>query len=154
VIVDHHAAARRSPGRWPGPGILRADTGGEHDQVGFQVFAAVEVHAVAVVFTGADRLRGAGQVHAHAQRFDLCLERRAALAVQLHRHQPWSELHHVGFQAQRLEGVGRFQAKQATTDHHATAGIGGGSANAIEVVEGAVDQAGVAAGAFDRRHEG
>ncbi|MNC32133.1 hypothetical protein D3C75_804770 [compost metagenome] len=93
-------------------------------------------------------------MHTNAQRFDLCLERGTALAVQLHRHQPWGELHHVGFQAQRLEGVGCFQAKQATAHYHATAGTGCGSADAVEVVEGAVDQARIAAGTFDRWHEG
>ena len=155
MVVDHHPATRGDvQATGTAQGVLRTNTGREHDQVGFQVFAALEVHTVAIGFTIADRLGGAGQVHAHAQRFDLCLERGTALAVQLHRHQAWRKLNHVGFQAQRFERVGGFQAEQATTNHHATAGTGSGSPDAIEVVEGAVDQAGVAAGAFDRRYEG
>ncbi|MNO60169.1 hypothetical protein D3C76_507730 [compost metagenome] len=154
VVVDHHPAPRGSvQPACAGQGVLRADAGGEHDQVGFQVFAAVEVHAVAIALTGTDRLGGAGQVHAHAQGLDLCLERRTALAVQLHRHQAWGKLHHMRFQAQGLECIGRLQAQQAATHHHATLGIAGGGADCIEVVEGAVDQAGVAAGPFDRRDE-
>ncbi|MNO54084.1 hypothetical protein D3C76_445470 [compost metagenome] len=154
VIDDHATACGDVQAAAPAQCILWADTGGEHDQVGFQVLTTVEVHAVAVGFTGTDRLGGARQVHPHTQRFDLRLQRGTALAVQLYRHQPWGEFHHVGFQPQRLESVGRFQAKQATADHHPPAGTACGSTNAIEVVQGAVDQAGIAAGAFDRRHEG
>ncbi|MCY1427555.1 hypothetical protein D9M71_434050 [compost metagenome] len=153
VIDDHATACGDVQAAAPAQCILWADTGGEHDQVGFQVLTAVEVHAVAVGFTGTDRLGGARQVHPHTQRFDLRLERGTALAVQLHRHQPWGEFHHMSFQPEGLQRVGRFQAEQATADYHATSGFTGGSANAIEIVEGAVDQAGIAAGAFDRRHE-
>ena len=100
MVVDYHATAHSDiQAAATAQGILWADTGGEHDQVGFQVLATVEVHAVAECFTGADRLGGARQVHANAQRFDLCLERGTALAVQLNRHQPWGKFHHVGFQA-------------------------------------------------------
>jgi hypothetical protein len=112
-----------------------------------------QIHADSGSLTGADRLRGAGQVHADAQAFDLCLERQATQIVQLHRHQARGELHDVGFQAQALERVGRFQTEQATADHHAAPGIGRRRSNRIEVFEGAVDQARIAFSAFNRRHE-
>jgi hypothetical protein len=59
VIVDHHATARGDlQAAGTAQGVLRADAGREHDQVGFQVFATVEIHPVAVGFTVADRLGG------------------------------------------------------------------------------------------------
>jgi len=61
-------------------------------------------------------------MHTDTERLDARLERRAALLVQLHRHQARSELHHMRFQAQRLQRIGRFQAEQATANHHAAPG--------------------------------
>ncbi len=101
-----------------------------------------------------DFLGGTRQVHADTQRLDARLQRRAAGIVQLHRHQPRGELDHVGFQAERLECVGRFQAEQASADHHTAACAGCGRANAVEILEGAVDQPRVAFGTGNRRHEG
>ncbi|MNY71216.1 hypothetical protein D3C86_2095070 [compost metagenome] len=79
-------------------------------------------------------------MHADAQGLDARLECGAAFGVELHRHQAWGELDHMGFKAQGLQCVGRFQAEQATTDHHAALGVGRGIADRVEVVEGAVDQ--------------
>ncbi|MCY1291837.1 hypothetical protein D9M69_403970 [compost metagenome] len=160
LAVDRHATARAELQlALAGQRILRADAGGEHDQVGFQplvftISVAGEVHPVAVLAAGADRLGAARQVHADAQRLDLRLERQAAVVVQLHRHQAWGELHDMRLQAQRLQRVGRFQAEQTATDHHAATGVGGRRADAVEVGQGAIDQPRVALGAFDGRHEG
>ncbi|MCY1406856.1 hypothetical protein D9M71_221360 [compost metagenome] len=93
-------------------------------------------------------------MHADPERFDLRTQGRAAFSVQLHRHQARGEFHYVRFQAQRLEGVGGFQPQQATTDHHATPGIGCRSADGIEIIEGAVNQTRSTLAALDRRHKG
>ena len=155
LVVDIDAATgTQLQAAGAGQGVLRADAGGEHDQVGFQEVITGEVHPVAVLAAGADALSGLGQVHTDAQVLDTLLEGGAAEVVQLHRHQARGEFDHVGFQAQGLQRVGRFQAEQAAADHHATALAVGGGADAVEVVEGTVDQARVALGAFDRRHEG
>ncbi len=155
LVIDRHAAARAEFQRaGAGQGVLRADAGGEDDQVGLQGLIAGEVHPVAVVAAGADRLRGLAQVHADAEVLDALPERGAAEVVELHRHQARGEFHHVRFQAQRFQRVGCLQAEQAAADHHAAAFALGGGADGVEIVEGAVDQARIALGAFDGRHEG
>ncbi|MNV23985.1 hypothetical protein D3C71_1150270 [compost metagenome] len=132
---------------------MSADTGGKHDQVGFEEFVIGEIHAIAVLLARTDRLRGAGQVYTDAQSFDLRLERLATEVIQLYRHQARREFHHVGFKAQALQRVRGFQPQQATADHHAAPGIGRRSPNGIEVFQGAIDQARFTFGAFDWRNE-
>ncbi|MCY1418090.1 hypothetical protein D9M71_336370 [compost metagenome] len=155
MAIDGHAATGAElQAALAGQRVLRADAGGEDDQVGFEEVFTGEVHPVAVFFSGADGLGGLGQMHAHAQLLDPRLEGLAALVIQLHRHQARGELHHMGIQTEGFQRIGRFQAEQAATDHHATARIGGGAADLVEIVEGAVDQSRVAFGAGDRRHEG
>ena len=92
-------------------------------------------------------------MHAHAQALDLRLERQPAEVIQLHRHQARRELHHMGFKAQAFQGVGGFQAEQATADHHTTPRIRGGATDGIEVFKGTVDQPRIALRAVDRRHK-
>ncbi len=61
VLVDGDATARaKRQFTLTGQGVLRANTGGEHDQVGFQKLVIGEIHAIAVVLAVADRLRGTG----------------------------------------------------------------------------------------------
>ncbi len=93
-------------------------------------------------------------MHADTQGFDLRLQRQAAVIIQLHWHQARGEFHHMSFQAQGLQGVGCFQAEQATTDHYPTARVLGCGLNGVEVGQGAVDQARIAFGTFNRRYEG
>ncbi len=115
--------------------------------------AIVEVHPVGVFLTDDDFLRGAGQMHADAQRFDAGFERLAAFLVQLHRHQAWGELDHMGFEAERFERIGRLQPEQSATDDHAALGVAGGGADGVQIIQGAVDQSRIALGTRDRRHE-
>ncbi|KPW90939.1 Uncharacterized protein ALO75_05421 [Pseudomonas syringae pv. coryli] len=136
-----------------GQGVLRTNTCGEHDQVGFEKLVIGKVHAIAVLLAVADRLRGAGQMHADAQRFDTRFQRSATELIQLHRHETRRELDDMGFQPQRFKRIGRFQPQQTAADHDATAGFSRGIANAVQVLECAIDQPGIAPGAFDRRYE-
>ena len=92
-------------------------------------------------------------MHLHTQFLDLVTQHRAAVVVQLHRHQTRGELHHVGLQAQALEGVSRFQAQQATADHHAGLGAGGIGADGVQVVQGTVDKTVLVVLAVDGRHK-
>ncbi len=108
VIHRHPAAGAELQAAAAGQGVLRPDAGGKQDQVGLEEILAGEVHAVAVLAAGGDVLGSLGQMHAHAQVLDTLLERGATEIVQLHRHQPWGEFHHMGFQAQRLQGIGRL----------------------------------------------
>jgi len=117
--VDHDAAARSDLQlRDMAEGVLRADAGGKHDQVGFEEFAVGEVHPPGVVLAGNDLLGGARQVHADAQRLDARLQCRTAFAVQLHRHQARGEFDDMGFQSERLQRVGCFQPEQTAANHH------------------------------------
>ncbi|MNQ37592.1 hypothetical protein D3C85_511420 [compost metagenome] len=133
---------------------LRPDAGREHDQVGFQRRAFGKAHAVAILRAGLDVLRGARQMHAHAQRFDAGLQRGAAGFVELHRHQARRKLHNVRFQVQRLEGVGGLQPQQAAAHDHAAPRAAGGLADQVQVVDAAIHQARRAFGPGDGRHEG
>ena len=154
-VVNHHPTARADVQRaLASQGILGTDPGGEHDQVGLQAFFVGKVHPVAVLLPGTDRLRGTGQVHTDAQPFDLRLQRQATQFVQLHRHQARGKFHHMGFQAEAFQGIGRLQAQQPPAHHHTAPRIAGGAPDGIEVLEGAVDQARVAFGAVDVRYKG
>lgn len=91
----------------------------------------------------AARLDGGGglfRVHPHTQGLDAAPQQRAALGIQLHRHQPGRELHYVRLQTQAAQRIGRFQAEQAATDHHATAGPARGGTDGIQIRQGAVQE--------------
>ncbi|MNQ76391.1 hypothetical protein D3C85_912280 [compost metagenome] len=60
----------------------------------------------------------------------------------------------MGIQTEGFQRIGRFQAEQAATHHHATAGVVRRRADGVEVSQGTVDQARIAFGALDRRYEG
>ncbi len=154
-VVHHHTPALGDgQSGSPGQRILGADTGGEHHQIRLQVLAVGKVHAPAVFLTTDDLAGCPGQVDCDSQRFDTRAQGSAALGVQLHRHQPGREFHHMGFQTQRLERVGRLQTEQTTAYHHTATGRRGRSADGIQIVQGAVHQLCSAGGAADRRHEG
>jgi hypothetical protein len=155
VVVDHHAAARADGQHaLAGQLVARPDAGGEHDQVGLEVAAVLEHHAVAVLGAVGDLGGAAPGVHVHAQGLDLLAQDAAAALVHLHRHQARGELHHMGFQAQVAQGLGAFQAQQAAAHHHAAPGLGAGGLHGLQVVDGAVDEAVRPLAAGDGRHEG
>ena len=64
------------------------------------MLAIGEVHPPLVVLAGHDVGGGAIEVHPHAQRSDVLLERKAAILIQLHRHQAWREFDDMRFQAE------------------------------------------------------
>ncbi|MNI50694.1 hypothetical protein D3C73_1053760 [compost metagenome] len=94
-----------------GQSVLGTNTGGENNQVGLKELITGKIHPVAVLTTRGDRLSTTRQVNTDAQSLDSGLQRLASVVIQLHRHQPWGELHHMGFQAEALEGVGRLQTE-------------------------------------------
>ena len=93
-------------------------------------------------------------MHLHTQRLDARTQRRTAFGIQLHRHQAWGELHHMGFQAQRLQRIGCFQTEQPAADHHAPSGLHRRLTDRIQILQRAVDQPGRAPGTFDGRNKG
>ncbi len=154
VLVDDHPTTRRDlQAAAATQRVLGANTCREHDQVGFKKLAPIEIHSIAVVFAGHYRLCGPGRVYAHTQGFDLRAQGCTAIAVELHRHQPRGKLHHMRFQAQRLEGIGRFETEQATPNHHAATGLCGSGTNTVQIIKGAIDQTRVALRTVDGRHE-
>ncbi len=64
------------------------------------------------------------------------------------------QTHHVGFETQRLEGTGGFEAKQTAPDHHPALAAPGGAANGFQILDGAIDEALVVLAALDGRHPG
>ncbi|KPY77339.1 hypothetical protein ALO94_200676 [Pseudomonas syringae pv. spinaceae] len=101
VFVDGNTAARAEFQRaLPGQRILRTNTGGKHDQIGFQKFVVGKIHPIAILLAVADRLRGAGQMHTDPQRFDARFQRGTAVLVQLHRHQARGKFDDMGFKAE------------------------------------------------------
>ena len=81
------------------------------------------------------------------------LQHLAAALVDLQRHQPWRELDDVGFEAEQLQRVGRFEAEQATADDRADRFALRCGADRVEVVEGAVHEHAGQVAARDRRNE-
>ena len=80
MIVDHNATAlAHLQTAGPGQGILGADAGGEHDQVGFQHFFILEDHAVLVVLAVLDTLSGPARQYLNPQLLDLFAQQIADL---------------------------------------------------------------------------
>ncbi len=59
------------------------------------------------------------QMDADAERFDLLHQNPRARIVDLPRHQPRGELDDVGFQAEIVRRLGRFESQQPAADHRA-----------------------------------
>src|SRR5690606_41581 len=93
-------------------------------------------------------------VDVDAQGLDLAAQQASAGVVDLRRHEVGGKLHHMGVQAQAMQGAGGFQSQQAAADHHAAPATGGVGADGLHVVQGAVGQAGGAVGALDGGNEG
>ncbi len=101
MLIDGNTATRAEFQRaLPGQRILRANTGGKHDQVGFQKFVVGKIHPITILLAVADRLRGAGQMHTDPQRFDAGLQRSTTVLIQLHRHQARGKFDDMGFKAE------------------------------------------------------
>ncbi len=133
--------------------VARPDAGREDDEIGFQMPAVGELHAVAAGFAVHDLARIAPGVHAHAERLDLAPQQRAAAGVELHRHQLRRELDHVRLEAERLQRIGRFETQQATAHHHADTRALRRLPDGVEVVQRAVHEAARPLAARHRRHE-
>ncbi len=120
--------------------ILRANTGGEQDQVGIQVTAVSKVHAQFGFVAVNDFLGVLAGVNLHAQFFNFGAQHFAATFVYLHRHQARCKFNHVGFQSEVFQRLGRFQTKQTAPDDHANATFGCGGFNGFQVFDGSVNQ--------------
>jgi hypothetical protein len=148
------AALAQGEAGFAAQGVLGTDTGREQEHVGFQHAAIGEFEAVGGAFAVDDVLGGLLGVHFQPQALYLVLQQGAALGIQLYRHQPGGEFHHMGFQAEQAQGVGGFQAEQAAADHHAGLGIAAGGLDVGQIFQGTVDKTLVPLPAGDGRHEG
>jgi hypothetical protein len=133
AVVDADAAALPDlqPGL-PGQGVGGSNTGGEQQHVGLNVSAVLETQAMTGLLP-CSMHSVAFSTSTSTPRLDLVPQHGAAALVELHRHQPGGELHHLGLEAEQAQGVGRLQPQQAATDDHAAAGLGAGIANGGEI---------------------
>ena len=152
VDLDAAALAHGQAGR-AGQLVARADSRGEHDQVGFEAGAIDEDQLVAARPAVDDFPGVLLQVDPGAQRLDLAPQEPAGGIVELHRHQARREFHDVGLEAEVLERFGGLQPEQPAADDRANPGARGGGRNDLEVLDRAVDEAIAPVPAGHRRHE-
>ena len=155
AVVDADAAALPDlqPGL-PGQGVGGSNTGREQQHVGLNVSAVLETQAMTGLLPLLDALGGLLHQHLDPEGLDLVPQHGAAALVELYRHQPGGELHHLGLEAEQAQGVGRLQPQQAAADDHAAAGLGAGIADGGEISQGAIDEAALSLMAGDGGHEG
>ncbi len=143
-----------------GQRVAGPDAGGEDDDLGVDGRRLVALLGAGRpepqpghgVVTG-DGLGQHAGMHADSELLDVAHERRAAGAVELHRHQSRRHLHDVGLEPELDERVGRLQAEQPAADHDAAGRALAGRADRLEVLDGAVDEAAVLLTPLDGRHE-
>ncbi|NUA48916.1 hypothetical protein HAT94_02204 [Dickeya solani] len=154
MIVNHDTAAHaylqpgltRQPNAW-------ANTGGKQYQIGFQRRTIGEVHAVARLLARRNSAGFLAGMYMQTQRFNLALQQLRAAAVQLYRHQPGGELHHMGFQPQLAQCIGGFQPQQPAAYHHAAARFTRFGGDGVQIVQRAIYQTTGAIVARHRRHK-
>ncbi len=155
VLVDDDAAAlAEGEAAVARQLVAGADAGGEDDHLGGEHAAVGEVDLGDPTAAGDDAGGVLAAVNRDAERLDLRPEDRRSTLVDLHRHQPGRELDHVGLEAHAGERVGGLEAEQATTDDHAGLDLLRPEADALEVLDGPVDEAAPRLPTGDRRHEG
>lgn len=155
AVVDADATALpdHQPGL-AGQGVGGSDPRGEQQDVGLNVSAVLEAQPVASLLPLLDALGGLLHQHLDPEGLDLVPQHGAAALVELHRHQPRGELHHLGLEPEQAQGVGRLQPQQAAADDHAAAGLGAGIADGGEIPQGAIHEAPLPLMAGDGGHEG
>ena len=150
-VVDRHAAALADlDAAGARQVVARADAGGDDNHVHVQFVAVLEAHAGHAA-VAQHLLGGLVEVHADAEVFDLAHQDTRAGVVDLPRHQARREFHHVGFQAEVVGRLGRFEAEQAAADDRGAFHPVAVGDDALQVFDGAVDED---AAFFDARHWG
>ena len=141
AVVDADAAALPDlqPGL-PGQGVGGSNTGGEQQHVGLNVGTVLETQAMTGLLP-CSMHSVAFSTSTSTPRAWILSRSTAPPLVELHRHQPGGELHHLGLEPEQAQGVGRLQPQQAATDDHAAAGLGAGIADGGEISQGAIDEA-------------
>src|SRR5690606_93775 len=96
------------------------NTGGEDDEVHFQLAAVGKAHGFTRFSAFLDDLFGilAG-VNFHAHAFDFTAQLVTTHVVQLFGHQHRGKFDNVGFNTEVFQRASRFQTQQAATDHRA-----------------------------------
>ncbi len=156
LLVDRDAAALTDrQAAVAGELVAGTDPGAEHDHVRGQFGTVRQPHAGdRAVRAGQDLLRADARVDGQAHVLDGAQERGTAARVDLHRHQPWRELHDVGGESEPPQRTGRLKAEQSTA-HHGTRRRPrpGVCLDREQVLDRAVHEAALGVLAGDRRHE-
>ena len=162
AVVDDDAALDLEAGRLRQRDV-RADAGGDDQQVALEARAVLELQAGdGAVAEQAGR--GLAEVHLHPELFHRLLQQQPGVAIELHLHQVLHQVHHADLEAAARQAARRFEAEQAAADHRGRLHVGGTGQHALAVLERAehVDAVLVRSGAvrrigrgqvLERRHE-
>ena len=152
--VVHHDAAVAVDAGFFGQRVVRADTGGHHDEVGRNLHAALEADSGDAAGFALDQRFGLGfEQELEALVLQRLLQHLAGHFVELAFEQPGTDMHHGDIHAAQLQAVGGFQPEQAATDDDRVLVMCCGIDHLVGILDVAVaDDAGqVIAG--DRQHE-
>ena len=152
-VVDHDPAALRHGQTALGRQLVaRTNTGGEDDEVHFQLAAVGKAHGFACFSPFLHDLFGVlAGVNLHAHAFDFTTQLVTAHMVQLFGHQHRGKFDDVGFNAEVFQRACRFQTQQTAADHRTAFASARAGLNGVEVFNGTVDEAILSFRAFDRR---
>lgn len=153
AIVHHHTAAR-ADGE-PGGSrqlVARADPARYQHQVRRHTRAVGKLHRFHTRLPE-NRLVGCADMHVHSQGKDLFLQQTGSRLVQLARHQPGCHFYHPGVQAQIDDCLCCFEAEKPPADDHRSAAPLCVRENALQVIDGAVQEHAGELRARHRRHE-
>ena len=132
--------------------VARADTGGEDDEVHFQLAAVGKAHGFACFSPFLNDLFGVfAGVNFHAHAFDLTAQLIATHVVELFGHQHRGKFDNVGFNAEVFQRACRFQTQQTTADNRAAFASTCAGFNGVEVFNGTVNEAILGFRPFNRR---
>ena len=137
AVVDDDAALDREAGRLRQRHV-RADAGGDDQQVALQARAVLELQAGDGA-VAEEAGRGLAEVHLDPELFHRLLQHQPGVAIELHLHQVLHQVHHVDLEAAARQAARRFEAEQAAADHRGRLHVGGAGQHALAVLEGAED---------------
>jgi hypothetical protein len=152
VVVHDHAAVHEQLGLVREVDV-RADTGGDDDEIGFEHAVVGERHAFHVP-VAQDRRRCASEQDADAQILHLAEQVLAAVRIELPLHQRGHQVHDGHVAPLHLQSPRGLEPEQAAADHDRLLALARALEQAARVVERAEDEHAVLVEPLDRRHEG
>jgi hypothetical protein len=133
AVVDDDAALDLEPG-----GLrqrhVRADAGGDDQEVAVQARPVLELQA-GDGSVAEQAGRGLAEVHLDPELLHRLLQHQAGVAIELHLHEVFHEMHHADVEAAARQAARRLEAEQAAADHRGRLHVGGAGQHALAVLE-------------------